>query len=111
MAAKPTIGDVTNAAVKRSVGGGLKPDPTVDHKAPPPLSEVLQKAGKRALGGGIPGAMAMVAQVTSLMWLRTTMNYQYRHGTTTTAALKHLYADVCLLSSSAVACEQTLICC
>ncbi len=30
----------------------------------------------RALGGGLPGAAAMTAQVVSLMWLRTTMNYQ-----------------------------------
>lgn len=59
----------------------------------PPLSEVLKKAGKRALGGGLPGAAAMVAQVSTLMWLRTTMNYQYRHGTTTAAALKTLYAE------------------
>ena len=27
------------------------------------------------------------------MWLRTTMNYQYRYGTTTTQALKALYAQ------------------
>eukprot|EP00397_Hematodinium_sp_SG-2012_P017464 GEMP01017860.1.p1 GENE.GEMP01017860.1~~GEMP01017860.1.p1 ORF type:complete len:483 (+),score=75.33 GEMP01017860.1:154-1602(+) len=65
---------------------------TVDTKAPP-LSEVIAKAGKRALGGGIAGAMAMVVQVSSLMWMRTTMNYQYRYGTSTTEALKTLYAD------------------
>lgn len=46
---------------------------------------------KDALGGGIPGMAAMVAQVTSLMWLRTTMNYQYSYGTTMTQALKTLY--------------------
>eukprot|EP00127_Corallochytrium_limacisporum_P006616 Clim_evm45s231 gene=Clim_evmTU45s231 len=60
---------------------------------PPPLNEILKKAGKRAIGGGLPGATAMGIQVCSLMWLRTTMNYQYRHGTTTTQALKHLYAE------------------
>lgn len=57
------------------------------------LKEILQKAGKRALGGGIPGAMAMGIQVGSLMWLRTTMNYQYRYGTSTSEALRKLYAD------------------
>jgi hypothetical protein len=31
--------------------------------------------------------------VFSLMWLRTTMNYQYRHGTTTREALKHLWKE------------------
>mmetsp|Transcript_36970 Transcript_36970/g.103241 ORF Transcript_36970/g.103241 Transcript_36970/m.103241 type:complete len:316 (+) Transcript_36970:31-978(+) len=57
------------------------------------LGEILKKAGKRALGGGLPGAMAMGIQVGSLMWLRTTMNYQYRHGTTTRQALRALYKD------------------
>ena len=55
--------------------------------------EVIRKAGARALGGGIPGAAAMGIQVGSLMWLRTTMNYQYRHGTTTTQAMRHLYKE------------------
>ncbi len=41
-----------------------------------PLGETLKKAGKRALGGGLPGAAAMGVQVLSLMWLRTTVNYQ-----------------------------------
>lgn len=36
----------------------------------------LKKSLKHALGGGTAGAMAMGCQVLSLMWLRTTMNYQ-----------------------------------
>lgn len=60
---------------------------------PLPLSTVLKKAGKDALGGGIPGMVAMFAQVSTLMWLRTTINYQYRYGTTTTQAFKTLYRD------------------
>ena len=35
----------------------------------------------------------MGVQVLSLMWLRTTINYQYRYGTTTTMALKTLYKE------------------
>lgn len=35
----------------------------------------------------------MVLQVLTLMPLRTVMNYQYRYGTTTTQAIKTLYAD------------------
>lgn len=35
----------------------------------------------------------MFIQVMSLMWMRTTMNYQYRYGTTTKEALKTLYAQ------------------
>ena len=55
--------------------------------------EILDKAGKRALGGGLAGAAAMFAQVGCLMWMRTTMNYQYRNGGTTGNALKTLYAE------------------
>lgn len=57
------------------------------------LREILQKAGKDALGGGIPGLISMGTQVTSLMWLRTTMNYQYRYGGTMTDAMKKLYRE------------------
>jgi hypothetical protein len=35
----------------------------------------------------------MGVQVTALMWLRTTMNYQYRTGTALPAALRALYAE------------------
>ena len=55
--------------------------------------EILKAAANRALGGGLPGAAAMGIQVCSLMWMRTTMNYQYRHGSGTVAALKHLYGE------------------
>ena len=57
------------------------------------LKDVMEKSFKRALGGGISGASAMGCQVISLMWLRTTMNYQYRYGTTTSQAIKSLYKD------------------
>lgn len=35
----------------------------------------------------------MLLQVLSLMWLRTTVNYQYRTGLSTRTALRALYAD------------------
>lgn len=54
---------------------------------------ILQKAAKRAGQGGLAGAAAMTINVCSLMWMRTTINYQYRYGTTTTQAFKTLYAD------------------
>jgi len=57
------------------------------------LKEIMEQAGARALRGGIPGAAAMAIQVLALMWLRTTMNYQYRHGTTTIQAIKTLYKE------------------
>jgi hypothetical protein len=63
------------------------PEITVD------MSEIIDKATKRALGGGLAGAMAMTLQVCTLMWMRTTMNYQYRHGTSTAQAMKILYKE------------------
>lgn len=53
----------------------------------------VQKAIDRAIGGGLAGSSAMAIQVSSLMWLRTTMNYQYRHGLSTTEAMKTLYKE------------------
>lgn len=55
--------------------------------------EVLDKAAKSAVRGGTAGACAMGANVFALMWMRTTINYQYRNGTTFPTALKTLYAD------------------
>ncbi|KAK4052541.1 hypothetical protein OIO90_004308 [Microbotryomycetes sp. JL221] len=48
---------------------------------------------KKAGGGGVAGALAMVIQVLSLMWIRTIMNYQYRYGGTLTQSTKKLYAE------------------
>lgn len=47
----------------------------------------------KGLNGGKAGSMAMGVNVVSLMWLRTTINYQYRHGTSTLTAFKTLYKD------------------
>ncbi len=41
-----------------------------------PLTDIRGLFASRALGGGLPGASAMAVQVLSLMWLRTTVNYQ-----------------------------------
>lgn len=57
------------------------------------VNDILARSANKALGGGVAGASAMVVQVTSLMWMRTAMNYQYRYGTSTTQALKHLYQE------------------
>jgi hypothetical protein len=53
----------------------------------------LKGALKSALGGGAAGAMAMVLQVVTLMWIRTAMNYQYRYGGTFTGTLKKLWHE------------------
>jgi hypothetical protein len=57
------------------------------------LGEIVQYAGNKALSGGIPGMVAMALQVLTLMWLRTTINYQYRYGTSTMTALTTLYKE------------------
>ena len=55
--------------------------------------EVFAKAKARALQGGLAGAAAMGINVLTLMWMRTTINYQYRHGTGTMESLKILYKE------------------
>jgi len=42
---------------------------------------------------GVSGGVAMTFQVTSLMWLRTTMNYQYKNGGNMVSTLKLLYKE------------------
>jgi hypothetical protein len=56
-------------------------------------NEILNQSINKAIGGGVSGSIAMSTQVVTLMWLRTTMNYQYRFGTNTTTALKTLYKE------------------
>jgi len=57
------------------------------------FSEVMNKAAKSAVRGGTAGAVAMGANVAALMWMRTTVNYQYRTGSSFPVALRTLYAD------------------
>jgi hypothetical protein len=57
------------------------------------LNQILIKAGRRGLGGGLPGAIAGVVQVMTLMWLRTIINYQCRYGTTFRQAFITLFND------------------
>ena len=64
-------------------------DKSKDNKS---LIQIFKESGSRALGGGLAGASAMVINVLTLMWMRTTINYQYRHGTDMTTALKTIYS-------------------
>lgn len=57
------------------------------------LLKILDKAAKSAFRGGVAGAAAMGVNVFALMWMRTTINYQYRYGTSMMTALRTLYAD------------------
>jgi len=56
-------------------------------------AKIIEKAKRRALGGGLSGGLAMGVNILTMMWLRTTMNYQYRNGGTTRQALSHLYNE------------------
>lgn len=62
-------------------------------KSEKPLGEVLKEAAWKASGGGIAGAGAMAVNVCALMWMRTTVNFQYRYGMGTFEAMRHLYND------------------
>eukprot|EP00913_Durusdinium_trenchii_P034497 g32273.t1 len=73
-----------------------------DASVPAPLPEVglafglwsvFRSSTSQALCGGVAGASAMALQITSLMWLRTIMNYQYRYGMTMREAMRDLYVQ------------------
>jgi len=66
---------------------------TETKKPAPTFSEIMNKSAKSAIRGGTAGAVAMGANVAALMWMRTTVNYQYRNGGTFFGALSHLYGD------------------
>lgn len=57
------------------------------------LIGILKNSGRRALGSGLAGAAAMVVQVTSLMWMRTAMNYQYKTGSSMRVTFETLYKE------------------
>jgi len=48
---------------------------------------------QNAFRGGVAGAAAMGANVACLMWMRTTINYQYRNGTSFPTSLRTLYKE------------------
>ena len=55
--------------------------------------DILDKSFKKAINGGSAGFMAMTGQVFSLMWMRTMINHQYRHGGTLSSTFKTLYKE------------------
>lgn len=52
------------------------------------FKEVIDNSVK----SGTAGATAMFIQVMSLMWMRTTMNYQFKNGGSFLQTLRKLYA-------------------
>lgn len=55
--------------------------------------KILNKSLEKAMYGGTSGFGAMVIQVSSLMWLRTIMNYQYKNGGNFKSTYQHLYKE------------------
>ena len=56
-------------------------------------STIIDRSFKKAIGGGLSGSMAMFFQISTLMWLRTIMNYQYRYGYNFKTSISNLYND------------------
>ena len=54
---------------------------------------IYMKALNKSFNVGLAGYGAMTFQVGSLMWLRTTMNYQFKNGGGTFQTLKSLYRE------------------
>lgn len=78
---QPPTSQTRTHSLDRSTGGVAWPE----------ISRVLKKCLARAGSGGLPGAIAGLLQVVTLMWLRTIVNYQCRYGTSIAAAASELY--------------------
>jgi hypothetical protein len=59
----------------------------MEKKTETPMGHVIE----RSIQSGLSGAAAMGINVATLMWMRTTINYQYVHGTGTIQTMKTLY--------------------
>jgi hypothetical protein len=55
------------------------------------IRSVVLKSIHAGIKGGMYGGMSGLIQVITLMWMRTTVNYQYRYGGTLLSSLKQLY--------------------
>lgn len=89
----------SDSKLKPTTTGSSSPASVHSDESPAPAAatksgkDIFRNALKKAIGGGVPGAIAGVAQVLCLMWLRTVINYQYRYGSTFYQALSHLYGS------------------
>lgn len=55
--------------------------------------DIARKAFRAASAGGLSGAVAAATQVTSFMWLTTTISFQHRSGLSAREALRYLYTQ------------------
>ena len=96
-AARATAGAAASPRKPRAKSPARKPAGRKKSPAPRKATSSsgfdVRAALTKALGGGLPGAVAMVLQVVLLMWLRTTVNYQMRHGGSLLEVIETLYAE------------------
>ena len=71
----------------------ISPKPKPEPKPSQDFGTIVSKSFQRAVPSGVAGGVAMGLNVLCLMWLRTTVNYQYKYGTSTGTALRTLYND------------------
>ena len=69
------------------------PTAPIAQRQPLSLYEVAEVAMGKACRGGLAGMGAMGIQVCSFMWLRTTMNYQYKNGGGARETIAKLYKE------------------
>lgn len=65
----------------------------VELHVPPTFEQIARKAGRKAMNGGFAGVVAQAGNVCTLMWMRTIMNCQYRHGGTAADVARGLWAE------------------
>jgi hypothetical protein len=85
--------DSSNGALSTENNPSVESTQLLSDAAAVDWNAIFKKASKRALGGGKAGASAAVIQVLSFMWLRTSMNRQYRYGGDLMSSLKELWKE------------------
>jgi hypothetical protein len=66
----PNVGDNPKITSPKQENKDQILNTSISPSRPMTMNHILLKAGKRGLGGGLPGAVAGVIQVLSLMWVR-----------------------------------------
>jgi hypothetical protein len=56
-------------------------------------TRIASTAVQKGLRAGLPGGVAMMLQVVLFMWMRTIVNYQYRHGGGVRDTVSRLWRD------------------
>ncbi|KAF8818148.1 putative MC family transporter [Cardiosporidium cionae] len=86
-----------DTSVVATVDSATVTSPSLNSSSLPPqaktFAEILSYSSNQALKGGVAGMAMQTINVFSFMWLRTTMNYQYRYGGSIGKSLRHLWKE------------------